>query len=132
MFEGQHYLKMVNNALSDIQKGAHRVNFAELIYQLAIREMDILISQARKVLTRTETLQLHRGHKMNSNRKEEIKNLPRPKKYHWSCKCSSFWHRLLEVEFGIEYVRSAAEDTDSMRRPEQQKIFDRHKMSTSE
>ena len=46
---------------------------------------------------------------MTSSLKNTMKSMEQTKKYYWSCKCSSFWHKLLEVEF-IEFVRSVAED----------------------
>ena len=85
------------------------MNFAELIYQVAIKEMQTLRSQTIKMNNLANNLQIMKEYTMTSSLKNTMKSMEQPKKYYWSCKCSSFWHKLLEVKF-IEFVRSVAED----------------------
>ena len=64
--------------------------------------MQTLRSQTIKMNNLANNLQIMKEYTMTSSLKNTMKSMEQPKKYYWSCKCSSFWHKLLEVEFGIE------------------------------
>lgn len=72
---------MVNNALLDIRNGLeYRVNFAELIYQVAIKDMQTLRSQTIKKNKVSDNLQLFKEFKTSNKLKKKIKRMNQPKK----------------------------------------------------